>query len=69
MDKARWLAFSEEIAKVMKKYGAEISGCGCCGSAWVSIEGSVGYDDVVINSKGVHTKISGGEIHIADLES
>jgi len=31
--------FMDEFQVLLKKYSVSIGGCGCCGSAWIEVEG------------------------------
>lgn len=40
MDNEKLIEFLTELTKLTDKYGFEIGGCGCCGSPWVTSDGS-----------------------------
>jgi hypothetical protein len=37
--------FLDELRALLKKHGAHIGGCGCCGSPWLSVADEDGVDD------------------------
>lgn len=30
-------ALKDELEAILKRYNAELSGCGCCGSPWITL--------------------------------
>lgn len=42
MNNEKLIEFLTELTKLTDKYGFEICGCGCCGSPWVTSDGTDG---------------------------
>jgi hypothetical protein len=45
--------FLEKLYSVFKEYGADLDGCGCCGSPSVGITGLFYYENVSVGTEGI----------------
>jgi hypothetical protein len=45
--------FLEKLYSVFKEYGADLGGCGCCGSPSVGITGLFYYNNVCVSTEGI----------------
>ena len=56
-DDEKLTAFAQDLKKVMAKHSARIEGCGCCGSAWLTLAGESFVDNAVFDERGVSYSI------------
>ena len=58
--------FLKELYALCKKWNTEIDGCGCCGSPTVEFSDGELFENLFVDSKGLHVKTSDGYAFLFD---